>query len=248
MALYSLNDKAFMKNITEDYFLNRIKPSYQSEPSLLLATMGVLKSALNTYTLAITDCAMTSETSSSINYQHCKYQASVVNNENEVVALLSSEGSPNQCFEYFVNQFEKIINQECDVIYLEQHDSLYLDDLDIEESTPARLELFQREVDEWINTSGVRYFSELTNLSNLTEEVGEVARLIGREYGEQSFKEGEKPECIKTAIADELSDVLFIVICLANQLGINLDDAFNENMNKKSKRDKYRHKNNSKLK
>jgi NTP pyrophosphatase (non-canonical NTP hydrolase) len=106
----------------------------------------------------------------------------------------------------------------------------------------------QQEVDHWINTTGVRYFSELTNLSNLIEEVGEVARLIGREYGEQSFKKGEKPECIKTAIADELSDVLFIVVCLANQLDINLDEAFAKNMDKKTNRDVSRHKNNSKLK
>ena len=78
--------------------------------------------------------------------------------------------------------------------------------------------------------------------------MGEVARLIGREYGEQSFKKGEKPECIKTAIADELSDVLFIVVCLANQLGISLDDAFAKNMDKKTKRDVQRHKQNIKLK
>lgn len=111
-----------------------------------------------------------------------------------------------------------------------------------------RLASIQQEVDDWINTSGVRYFSELTNLSNLTEEVGEVARLMGREFGEQSFKNGEKPECVKTAIADELSDVLFIVACLANQMDINLDDAFSKNMVKKTQRDSQRHKNNSKLK
>lgn len=109
------------------------------------------------------------------------------------------------------------------------------------------LNLIQGEVDNWIKTAGVRYFSELTNLSNLTEEVGEVARLIGREYGEQSFKHNENPDCVKTAIADELSDVLFVVICLANQMGIDLGDAFSKNMYKKRNRDSQRHLNNEKL-
>lgn len=107
--------------------------------------------------------------------------------------------------------------------------------------------LIQQQVDHWIEEIGKGYYNELTNLSNLIEEVGEVARLIGREYGEQSFKEGEKPKCIKSAIADELTDVLFIVVCLANQLYINLDDAFAQNMRKKTTRDAQRHKNNSKL-
>lgn len=109
------------------------------------------------------------------------------------------------------------------------------------------LKIVQKVVDDWINTKGVRYFNELTNLSNLTEEVGELARLIGREYGEQSFKEDEKPACVKTAIADELSDVLFIVICLANQMDIDLESAFNKNMDKKCNRDSERHLKNDKL-
>ncbi|WP_220470400.1 nucleotide pyrophosphohydrolase [Colwellia sp. BRX8-9] len=107
--------------------------------------------------------------------------------------------------------------------------------------TVNHLTPIQQQVDSWINSIGIRYFSELTNLSNLIEETGEVARLIGREYGEQSFKKGEKPECIKTEISDELSDVLFILICLSNQLGINLDDSFIKNMDKKTKRDTKRH-------
>ncbi|TPH15870.1 nucleotide pyrophosphohydrolase [Litorilituus lipolyticus] len=237
-----------MKNITEDYFLHRIKASYQKEANLLLATTGVLKSALGSYTLVITHCSTAPTISSEINFQHCKYQALVVSQDNEIVKTLVCEGSPNQCFDYFVHQFENIISQECDVIYLHQHDNLYPDDLDSGECRSSRLKQLQQEIDDWINTTGIRYFSELTNLSNLIEEVGELARLIGREFGEQSFKKGEQPKCIKAAISDELTDVLFIVICLANQLGINLDEAFNENMNKKNKRDRNRHVNNSKLK
>ena len=109
------------------------------------------------------------------------------------------------------------------------------------------LKSVQTEVDDWIKKMGVRYFNELTNLSNLTEEVGELARLIGREYGEQNFKINEKPDCVKTAIADELSDVLFIVLCLANQMDIDLDSAFKKNMDKKRNRDSHRHLNNEKL-
>lgn len=109
----------------------------------------------------------------------------------------------------------------------------------------SELKVIQTEVDKWIKKYG--YFDEMTNLSNLTEEVGEVARLIGREYGQQTFKEGTKPVDIKAAIADELTDVLFIVVCLANQIGIDLGDAFNKNMNKKRNRDDERHLNNEKL-
>ena len=110
------------------------------------------------------------------------------------------------------------------------------------------LQPLQQQVDDWVKTKGQRYFNELTNLSNLTEEVGEVARLIGRQYGEPSFKKGEEPSCVKTAIADELSDVLFIVICLANQMDINLTEAFELNMDKKTNRDGRRHLENEKLK
>jgi len=102
----------------------------------------------------------------------------------------------------------------------------------------------QQKVDEWIKTHGVRYFNELTNMAILTEEVGEVARIISREYGEQSFKKKEKDK----DLPDELADVLFVLICLANQTGIDLTNAFEKNMEKKTKRDTKRHKENKKLK
>lgn len=101
----------------------------------------------------------------------------------------------------------------------------------------------QQQVDGWIKTSGVRYFSELTNMAILTEEVGEVARIIARRYGEQS----EKPSDKEIDLADELADVLWVVLCLANQTGIDLTDAFHKNLEKKNIRDKDRHKNNPKL-
>jgi len=102
----------------------------------------------------------------------------------------------------------------------------------------------QEIVDKWINMTGVRYFSELTNLAQLVEEVGEVARVISRTYGDQSFKKSEKGK----KLADELADVLFVLICLANQTGVDLTDALQKNLDKKTKRDKDRHKNNIKLK
>jgi NTP pyrophosphatase (non-canonical NTP hydrolase) len=102
----------------------------------------------------------------------------------------------------------------------------------------------QNLVDQWIKTNGIRYFNELTNMAILTEEVGEVARIISRKYGEQSFKNKEE----EINLADELADVLFVVICLANQTGVNLTDAFHKNLAKKTNRDKERHENNEKLK
>jgi len=101
----------------------------------------------------------------------------------------------------------------------------------------------QKQVDEWIKTYGVRYFSELTNLAILTEEVGELARVISRTYGEQSFKESDK----EANLADEMADVLWVLICLANQTGVNLTEAFEKNMQKKTERDKTRHLENEKL-
>lgn len=101
----------------------------------------------------------------------------------------------------------------------------------------------QNQVDEWIKTYGVRYFSELTNMAILTEEVGELARVIVRKYGEQSFKEQEK----ELNLADEMADVLWVLICLANQTGVDLSDAFVKNIQKKTKRDKQRHWGNKKL-
>jgi NTP pyrophosphatase (non-canonical NTP hydrolase) len=101
----------------------------------------------------------------------------------------------------------------------------------------------QKQVDEWIKTVGVRYFSELTNMAMLTEEVGEVARIIARRYGEQSEKESDKNK----DLGDEMADVLFVLICLANQTGINLEEALKQNLLKKTERDADRHKNNPKL-
>ena len=103
----------------------------------------------------------------------------------------------------------------------------------------------QQRVDGWIQTIGVRYFSELTNTVILMEEVGELARIVARKYGEQSFKSGE--DCTDAKLADELADVLWVVICLANQTGVNLTDALEKNLQKKSLRDATRHKNNPKL-
>lgn len=104
------------------------------------------------------------------------------------------------------------------------------------------LEEAQKEVDSWVKTYGVRYFSELTNMTVLTEEVGELARVMARKYGDQSFKQGEKDN-----LADEMADVLWVLICLANQTGVNLTEAFRQNLEKKTNRDKDRHKNNPKL-
>lgn len=100
----------------------------------------------------------------------------------------------------------------------------------------------QQRVDEWIRTYGVRYFSELTNMAVLTEEVGELARVMARRYGDQSFKAGEKDD-----LADEMADVLWVLTCLANQTGVDLEQAMERNFQKKTQRDKERHKQNPKL-
>ena len=101
----------------------------------------------------------------------------------------------------------------------------------------------QQLVDKWIKTYGVRYFSELTNLAILTEEVGELERIMARKYGEQSFKESD----MEKNLADEMADVLWVLLCLANQTGVDLTDALKKNIEKKTKRDKNRHKKNTKL-
>jgi len=110
-----------------------------------------------------------------------------------------------------------------------------MDDLTIREA--------QQMIDNWIKKHGVRYFNELTNMAILTEEVGEVARIISREYGEQSFKAGED----SSKLGEELADVLFVLICIANQTKIDLTDALNKSIEKKTNRDSSRHKNNPKL-
>jgi NTP pyrophosphatase (non-canonical NTP hydrolase) len=102
----------------------------------------------------------------------------------------------------------------------------------------------QKQVDNWIKKYGVRYFSELTNMTILTEEVGELARIIARKFGDQSFKKSDE----KYELGDEMADVLWVLICMANQTGIDLNEAFIKNMEKKTLRDKERHKNNQKLK
>ncbi|GAB4150106.1 MAG: nucleotide pyrophosphohydrolase [Bacteroidia bacterium] len=102
----------------------------------------------------------------------------------------------------------------------------------------------QETVDQWIKTHGVRYFNELTNTAILMEEVGEVARIMARKYGEQSFKESERDK----NLGDEMADVLFVLICLANQTGVNLEEALKKNLDKKTQRDADRHKSNEKLK
>ena len=106
------------------------------------------------------------------------------------------------------------------------------------------IQLAQQQVDQWIKTVGVRYFSELTNMAILTEEVGELARIMARTYGDQSFKESDKQK----NLGDEMADVLWVLICLANQTGIDLTDALQKNFEKKNSRDSERHQKNQKLK
>lgn len=113
-----------------------------------------------------------------------------------------------------------------------------------EDSSPLTLSAVQHEVDHWITTIGVRYFSELTNLAILTEEVGELARIISRRFGDQSEKESDR----NSDLADEMADVLWVLVALANQTGVNLEEAFKQNLIKKTQRDGTRHQNNPKLK
>jgi NTP pyrophosphatase (non-canonical NTP hydrolase) len=110
-------------------------------------------------------------------------------------------------------------------------------------STIMTIEQAQQEIDQWINTTGVRYFSELTNLGILMEEVGELSRLMVRIYGEQSFKSSDK----EYELGDEMADILWVLLCLANQTGVNLTDALAKNFEKKNRRDAQRHKDNPKL-
>ncbi|MFN9596034.1 MAG: nucleotide pyrophosphohydrolase [Bacteroidota bacterium] len=106
------------------------------------------------------------------------------------------------------------------------------------------LQTTQQQVDQWIKDYGVRYFNELTNMALLTEEVGELARIVARQYGEQSFKDSDREK----NLADEMADALFVLVCLANQTGVDLEEAFQRNMRKKTERDANRHSNNEKLK
>lgn len=113
----------------------------------------------------------------------------------------------------------------------------------IKQNNYMTIQQAQQNIDEWIKTTGVRYFSELTNLGILMEEVGELSRIMVRTYGEQSFKESDKQK----ELADEMADVLWVLMCLANQTGINLTEALQKNFEKKNRRDAHRHKNNPKL-
>lgn len=112
------------------------------------------------------------------------------------------------------------------------------------ESNQLTINDAQQQVDNWIKTYGVRYFSELTNMTILSEEVGELARIMARKYGDQSFKKSEE----EYDLGDEMADILWVLICLANQTGVDLNKAFLKNMEKKTDRDKERHQNNEKLK
>ena len=109
-------------------------------------------------------------------------------------------------------------------------------------NTDITLSDAQHQADEWIRTYGVRYFNELTNMAILTEEVGELARVMARTYGEQSFKEGEQPN-----LAEEMADVLWVLVCMANQTGVDLTEAWRQTIEKKTQRDSTRHKDNEKL-
>ena len=111
------------------------------------------------------------------------------------------------------------------------------------ENNESTIREAQKMVDNWIKTYGVRYFSELTNMAVLTEEVGEMARIMARQYGDQSFKEGEKHD-----LGDEMADVLWVLMCIANQTGVDLTEALRKNIDKKTSRDKERHLRNEKLK
>ena len=115
--------------------------------------------------------------------------------------------------------------------------------MNTEQEKTITLHEVQQQADEWIRTYGVRYFNELTNMAILTEEVGELARVIARTYGEQSFKEGENPN-----LAEEMADVLWVLVCMANQTGVDLTEAWHRTIEKKTKRDKTRHLENKKLK
>jgi NTP pyrophosphatase (non-canonical NTP hydrolase) len=112
----------------------------------------------------------------------------------------------------------------------------------------SSLNALQERVDQWIKTVGVKYFSELTNTAILMEEVGELARIMARKYGEQSWKDSESATDVDAKMADEMADVLWVLICLANQTGVNLTEAFEKNLDKKNRRDSSRHRNNQKLK
>lgn len=242
-----------MNRIASDYFCFGIPQEAQKDALLLLATSGVLNSASGKFKMYIETIRTEEENQLMFeNAQRMEMIAKIEMANHHSLVRFDAIGSPAQCYAHLINQFQELLNEYEDEIFLQRQAIPSMEELmenvtfEQEEQT-TKLKSVQKQVDDWIKNVGINYFDELTNLSNLIEETGEVARLIGREYGQQSFKPGERPVCVKTAIADELSDVLFIVVCLANQLGIDLDDAFMRNMNKKTNRDKARHKNNPAL-
>ena len=148
----------------------------------------------------------------------------------------------NQC----ANRYLFILLKACRISFYQDEwlHHTFEDDMESNKQTKdLTLQELQRQVDAWINRVGVRYFNELTNMAMLTEEVGEVARIIARRYGEQS----EKPADAEKVLADELADVLFVLVCLANQTGVDLNEAFLKNLEKKTQRDGERHTSNPKL-
>lgn len=242
------------QDIESDYFCFAIPPEAQCRADLLLATSGVLNSSSGRFKMFINKVSIKNDKFPMFaNSQRMKIKARVITNDHELIDKFDALGSPNQCYQYLLRQFIRLLKDHNDSIYLPKQTNTIEEEImeqsaiNTEPTANADLVNLQQQVDKWINSVGVSYFNELTNLSNLTEEVGEVARLIGREYGEQSFKPNEKPACVKSAIADELADVLFIVVCLANQMDISLSEAFQRNMDKKTKRDASRHKNNPAL-
>lgn len=239
-----------MNRIASDYFCFGIPHAAQENALLLLATSGVLNSVSGRFKVFI-ESIRTEEENQLVfeNAQRMEMIAKVEFANHDSLVRFDAIGSPAQCYAHLINQFNELLKEYGYEIYLESHHTPTMEELMEnvtfeKEKHETNLNVIQQQVDQWIKKVGVDYFDEMTNLSNLIEETGEVARLIGREYGQQSFKPGERPVCVKTAIADELSDVLFIVVCLANQMGIDLDNAFARNMDKKTSRDKDRHKNN----
>jgi NTP pyrophosphatase (non-canonical NTP hydrolase) len=242
------------QDIESDYFCFAITPEAQYKADLLLATSGVLNSNSKSFKMFISKVNIKSKkTPMFSNAQRIKVTANVIASNHKLIEKFHTLGSPMQCYQYLAQQFEQFLGEHSDTIYLsiskhKTEEKIMESNANyIKSAVGTELLNIQQEVDEWINSVGVNYFKELTNLSNLIEEVGELARLIGREYGEQTFKPNEKPACVKSALADELSDILFIVICLANQMDISLSEAFRLNMDKKTNRDFHRHKNNPAL-
>lgn len=242
-----------MNRIASDYFCFGIPVAAQENALLLLATSGVLNSMSGRTKMFIE--SIRTEEENHLTFENAQRMVMIAKVEfanQDSLVRFDAFGSPAQCYTYLINQFNELLKDYGDEIYLESHHTPtmeeFMENLTFEkEMHETNLNVIQRQVDKWIKKVGVDYFDEMTNLSNLIEETGEVARLIGREFGQQSFKPGERPICVKTAIADELSDVLFIVLCLANQMEIDLDEAFARNMDKKTNRDKDRHKNNPAL-